>query len=424
ERSTIAKVSETSPEYQRYLAESREMDDITELREHEIFGAREIDELDRWRTDLGDEEMWQNVPDMREHGAKKLRENIPELKKRVSEFLVKGRRYYPALQAEVDEFNEKTGGSVSIEELPQLPDEVFESFVRFHISNFKEQVVDFEAELESYRGRFLEQAKSVIEAGLLPISHELLERRMSHVALKAHNYLDSALDEIWGSYNDRDKVIRIVEKAPLEVRYHTFVHEMLHALSGVTILKKTHGEDEEDALSVDLSLGMEASYEPQRGGLHISGKPLDVVRHRGRFMILTQERFGWLNEAITEALTLELVDEKEGAYQSNRELLELIEGTMFGTVKDPRFLFVRAYFENYEPQDEYRIPAWKELNRAVNKAFGLEGVSGLAYIDKVVQASGVQMAINDVETHFIQTNSGRQSWLQHAASPKHIQDSK
>jgi hypothetical protein len=119
-------------------------------------------------------------------------------------------------------------------------------------------------------------------------------------------------------------------------------HETFHALSGVTAKI-----EEPQPLPGERDLFI-------REGLAIN------EHTRGR-QPLRKERFNWLNEAVTEELSIAIRSDKSGVYENERAILKLLENRV-----DPK-LFYAAYFETFEQGEG--TPAWGELQGALHEQF-------------------------------------------------------
>ena len=101
----------------------------------------------------------------------------------------------------------------------------------------------------------------------------------------------------------------------------------------------------------------------------------------GRSIVTPQEiNFRWLDEAITERLSRILRGPKKEYYEKEQEFFDTLlkKGV-------PLKLFYKAYFENYEPQDEVRIPAWKGLSTQLQRALKDQG--GLKILASYAEAA-------------------------------------
>ncbi|MDO8668501.1 MAG: hypothetical protein Q7K35_05450 [bacterium] len=244
----------------------------------------------------------------------------------------------------------------------KISDELWLKILNNHEANFKEYLREFR---EQKLPALLEQFQNTIEAAIdrdeLPLSKDLVKKRLgqTHVTLK--DALHSALEKNRGRFNPETDVVSVdsfiahpARKKQLE---YTFFHEMFHALSGRLITKEVNEEDDE--------LG---EIRHERIGLHFN-----ISREEHQKL----QRFRWLNEAITTRLEDKYVPPPEKtpersylSYEKERELLELIM-TKGKAPIDEKF-FTAAYFENLDPTlpPEKRLPAWKTLSQQLEQSWG------------------------------------------------------
>lgn len=139
---------------------------------------------------------------------------------------------------------------------------------------------------------------------------------------------------------------------------HTLTHELFHAISGKTLQQS----------------GENGSVRVQRQGLEITGREGGPVR------------FKWLNEAITEKLTMMLLGrEKSPSYPHEREGLDEL-GVSFG-------LLLEAYLEGFENVQGEKVPAWKRLNDELDRKYGPGFLTKLDHEIQGKSASGIRSAI-------------------------------
>lgn len=96
-----------------------------------------------------------------------------------------------------------------------------------------------------------------------------------------------------------------------------------------------------------------------------------------------RDRFRWLNEAITESLTLKLLENDllTTLYAKEQELLSLFAKS--GAVRLEDKVLQRPYFENYDPNAYPTVPAWKEFMRWTETAYRPRFLQDLdAFVDE------------------------------------------
>lgn len=126
-------------------------------------------------------------------------------------------------------------------------------------------------------------------------------------------------------------------------------------------------------------------------GLHIvSGRELLIVDRTdfGGKSEIAERRLGlrfqseqgnitytWLNEALTEYINIDLYGHGgyQASYPSERKLF--IELCFSGKYEIDRGLFIKAYFENYDPENGN--PAWQEVQNELEKSYGFDILNDL-----------------------------------------------
>lgn len=137
-------------------------------------------------------------------------------------------------------------------------------------------------------------------------------------------------------------------------RWAIFVHEVMHGLSGHAglLMEELDGDGYADYVSLKVGLGV--GYDGRSEFLH------------------------WLNEAVTEQITQDLLNGREllsgncdnGSYITERKKLNdlIVKGV-------PKNLIIRAYFEDYDAASRgHKMPAMRELMRVSNELLGKGGL--------------------------------------------------
>ena len=184
--------------------------------------------------------------------------------------------------------------------------------------------------IESTRKKLYE----AIDRGEIPITKKKVEMVLDRLHMTLADTMVMRLNDTYGSYDKDTLSIYLDANLDDSELEETFHHEILHALSGMTILSSD-----------------EWTNESLRVGLAYRDDSL----------------FRWLNEAVTETLNIKVFGHEDGDfYKESRKLLDLLS-------KDIDFkLFVDAYFEEYDPDapKEERLAAWKKLKAAIDAKFG------------------------------------------------------
>ena len=227
-----------------------------------------------------------------------------------------------------------------------------------------------------------------INNGDLPISQDELEKRMKNLTFGLVDPLISTLQGASGAaYHSLGQThIDISTLLYGEEIKSTVFHELLHAISGKS---NNHGEDSGSDKVVD-KIGL--SFSPQKGE--------GIVYND--FLL---NRFSWLNEAMTENLTMEFDVQKNGedipsekrSYLFERKLLaKLIKnGISDETLR-------QAYFEQYKLTEpgEHRQPNMQKMFKEVGDKFYKGFFVDLDdYISFITQGGddGVQVAFEEWE---------------------------
>ncbi len=238
-----------------------------------------------------------------------------------------------------------------------LDNSLFEPIIRNHLRIFQEKEKEFERYLPHTLADFRDSISEEIKNGDLPIDIETLEARMGETRVYLVDSLQ-ATDHVGGDYSPYTGIIRIIDNEDKEKQYKVIFHEMVHVLSGRTLLKKNKLIPENKPLMSGIDI--------QRQGLTFETQDVG------------QDKFRWLNEAVTEDIATSLSKIDTGAYNRERKMLqELIDGGV------PRELIYKAYFENYDVNADVAIPAWKELTMSISEKFPhMGGAQKLLQLDE------------------------------------------
>lgn len=247
---------------------------------------------------------------------------------------------------------------------------------------------EMRAELSHLLPEIRKTLQLAIADGTLPISQELLDERFNNLSFEVIDPLSADLEEIGGSYETNTHQVFLDASLPAAERESVVLHEVLHGLSGQTSFI-LHDEMPDVVMT-----------EETRSGLHFSAQTFreDVSQPKERALDLR-----WLNEAVTESLTIELSKKTEGAaYKNERQLLALLTGE--GGV--PKETVVRAYFENTPAQaqaDQRSNPDVRALFRQSNEQFGQRFLVNLDHFiaahDRNKKGLGVLTALTKWQEH-------------------------
>lgn len=241
-----------------------------------------------------------------------------------------------------------------------------------YISDFSLLQAEFQKSiLPKFKERFRADALDMIHQGSLPITIDHVDHVMQLTNIIVCDlvvFTGLGLPDAAGAHIFEDKTIALSRND--FSNYHVYAHEMMHALSGET------------------SMLEECSF---RETTWVS---IRNIRKGVRYKVDLSARFDWLNEAITETLTLKLAgDGQDYAYRGERTLYDLI---LSKSGIDPS-LFLDAYFENFDPSatGNERNPAWRKLYQAINQAFR---PGFLLQLDKYISIHGLHAAVKAMHT--------------------------
>jgi len=255
-----------------------------------------------------------------------------------------------------------------------ISDKVLEQMIVAHVKRFEDNLSTFDTQVQTWQSQFDKRLREKIASGSYPLSIEVLERRLQNTKVVLGDALRDDLTSDKGGHFEVEREIAMIAQQELRRRGEkVYTHEMLHALSGRTLVaekpKNPIADDDENYY-----------YNAQRVGL--------------RFQSGESSRFRWLNEGVTESLTQDICTITDTTYEKERELFKLLQQQ--GKIPVSEELFIKAFFENYNPDLPYgeRIPAWKHLYSAINNAY----VPGfLLKLDKYVGTNGIEKTIDTMK---------------------------
>lgn len=365
------KVAENSPEYEEYRKFLKEYREFTDR--EDIFGMEEVDRL------------------IFDYGSLDYSRATLEEREEISDRLSNSKKVLASLATDalaswcVAEFYEENGinnhglqgdlwglmgeaANQNKNRVPQEPinpfgisDEQYVLMLAQHVNLHKEKAKEFERRVPRLKRRFKKRLKNAQQQGVIPSEIPLDTRRIDRTQVVYSDGLTmhSKHGVAAGIFRDRLEKVRILEKYGEKRTEYFFIHEMLHALSGRTLLTKPYPTFPDVVV--------------QRIGLYILG------------------RFMWLDEAVTDILAGKLIDRSSPfpPYWKEIYLFELL------LAKVPLNLFLNAYFENFDPSvpPHQRIPHWKYLQRTIDDAYS---PGFLVRLDKFVFEKGINNAIKTV----------------------------
>lgn len=201
--------------------------------------------------------------------------------------------------------------------------------------------------------------KKRIKHSNLPLSEKELDERLDSVQISVEDPIVSGFKERDGAFYAVNKkaVLNALALSEKHREEHVYVHELLHAISGqvFALATVTHESGYESHFVRSARVGLRRNEEMSMPG------------------------FLWLNEAVTEQLTLDLLGGSDrGVYRPERDLLSHL--IVDGAGEESWDIILKAYF-NDDIQDE----AWDDLVRHIDQVFG-EGY--LSKINDLVERYG------------------------------------
>ncbi len=150
----------------------------------------------------------------------------------------------------------------------------------------------------------------------------------------------------------------------------TFYHEFLHVLTN----------DYENIISYKNKSNNISNKGNQSSGVMFSG--------------LSNHRFIWLNEAVTESLTIKLNNaENSKSYNKERKLLDLLNQKKKPETKLDFNLLTKIYFRHLKIRQDDKTTAideWREFSKEVDLAFGPKF---LVKLDLFIEKNGIKKAL-------------------------------
>lgn len=258
-------------------------------------------------------------------------------------------------------------GSEVAGKLQLMPLNLYRRILEMHIAKHEEKQKNLEKNLPKMKEKFMSRLNKEVAGYGLKISQKRIKDKIDTVKVYAGDFLlYSELTNANGDYNAEKNTVVLpsgdvgfsTESSKYaEYLEEVYTHEMLHALSGLQLL----GEDQD---------GQIVKARIQRMGL------------------LTEGRLRWLNEAVTENLSLKMIGKKNSPiYRTEREILQVIieRGV-------PEKMFLEAYFEESLPLSSKPAEenALKKLIKKINEKCGDRFLQDL---DSAVDRQGVETAL-------------------------------
>ncbi len=245
-------------------------------------------------------------------------------------------------------------------------DEVYLSIIRPALERYQHDMFKQEEELRKEIPKLVKKFETLLEdamkKGVFPVDPSIVKERIAQLKIILMDPLTAQLAKETGEFRSTDHTIVISLDVIKNKKPVSLAHKFFHFISNTA----TH--DEKQALE---TLGHEIFH----GISGQSGNP-EVTRVGIRFRKDKSRRsidkippsFEWLNEALTEQATMDLLGKKQGdVYSAERELLKMM--IQNGISRDSLY---KAYFDNYtvKKTDKHRTIELKNLFDETNKKFG------------------------------------------------------
>lgn len=256
----------------------------------------------------------------------------------------------------------------------EVNNERLRNFLKCHID---EQMITYResvARIGEWEERFLARLPADVD-------RDMAKRRIAETRVVFFDELSALTSwhsqDAAGTFDDKSSIARVdLTESPIN-QEKIYTHEMLHALSGRSLVFHP------------LRLTDRQTIINQRVGFHITPyNKHGFMPHKGK------ARFRWLNEAVTEDITQEMMSHAGySTYHQERELLRLLQTS--GNFEISNDVIRKAYFENFDTNlpAGSRIPNWKRLQKQLKEAYG-EPI--LVKIDNIVNSQGIQTAIYEL----------------------------
>jgi len=216
-----------------------------------------------------------------------------------------------------------------------------------------------------------------IDDGILPITYDRVESRLEEMTMIVDtSTVDDDLKDSAGIYYPDSGLTRLLTGIQEGEEEEVVVHEMIHVLSGREIIGY-RGQDGQNG------------FLARRSGLLLHN--VKVTYPTSYHELPQQGDFMWLNEAITEELTLRVLQQSYGTYIEERELFNLLRKR--GKHFIPMRSFLDAYFEDYDPNvpEAERTPHIQALMKEIEDTYWPDFLKSL---DDIATMMGVEAAIS------------------------------
>jgi hypothetical protein len=252
----------------------------------------------------------------------------------------------------------------------ELPKSLWIDIMAAHAHRFEKAAEELGPKLEELSRRI---GKKVIETEAHFVDAERCETILRDTPTVLVDGLAPDIESIGGYYDFVRGYVgfsETVARLPNVDVAQVLAHEYLHAFSGRTKVRAMPTNKPEEAGTFTIRFGLQ--FEGTHGNI-----------------------FTWLNEAVTEYITDEVIPPAEGIETNYQEYRSILDFLLHGGTEPISFdLFKRAYFEDYDPDARPNaISAWKELQAAIDHA---HGPGYLVKVDKLIKEKGATAALEEL----------------------------
>jgi hypothetical protein len=185
-----------------------------------------------------------------------------------------------------------------------------------------------------------------VDEGIIKRDSETVEKIFSKLEFGRYDPLFTGLDAP-GMHSTSLQAVEIASDTKIEALPHIVIHELLHSLSGTTILSEKKYTDDGEVNKVKNK---------KIGFSYIAVDSKDEMKR--------EKIFDWLNEGVTEEISMELSGMNVGGYVAERRKLKRLY-----ELGIDREIIYNAYFEDYNPDDPERVPHWKKFVAELKRIF-------------------------------------------------------
>ncbi len=252
--------------------------------------------------------------------------------------------------------------SLVVSDVDDIPPEMIAKILRLRLVSNERREKILNEKLGEMLGEVKKQIIEGIKQGIVKRTEEEVDKIISSFSFKTFDPFFIG-HTAYALHNASIRVIELATDVNVEQAPHFILHEIMHSLSGITILgEKNPIDDKVDTIT------------NQRVGLMFFGFDHESGKLNGR-------KLDWINEAVTEEITMNLSGKSVNVYSvERRKLKKLYE------LGVDREIIYNAYFEDYNPDDPERVPHWKKFVAELKKIFpDMSVLQALEHVSSLVE---------------------------------------